>query len=111
MYHYSPENARIYSQLEIVGTTYEISFNEVKRFLGNLQGRTVLDFGTGTGRSTRLLKSLGAEKVIGVDHDANMIAQAQADCDEKTEFHLIRDQMIPLQDEAVDLAISTHVLV
>ncbi len=111
MYHYSPENARVYSQLAIVGTTYEISFNEVRRLLGNLQGKIALDFGTGTGRSAHLLRSLGAERVIGVDRDENMIAQAQASRAEKTAFYLLRERTIPLQDASVDLALSAHVMV
>jgi ubiquinone/menaquinone biosynthesis C-methylase UbiE len=111
MYRYSPENARIYGQLGVIGTTYEVSFNEVGRLLGNLHGKTVLDFGTGTGRSARLLKTLGAEKVIGVDHGENMIAQAKANHDEAIEFYLITDQTIPLPHESVDVAISAHVFV
>ncbi len=111
MQRYSPEDARIYSQLEVIGTTYEISFNEVGRLLGNLQGKTVLDFGTGTGRSARFLKTLGVEKVIGVDHDENMIAQAKANHDEGLEFHLITDKTIPLPNESVDVAVSVHVFV
>lgn len=111
MQRYSPEDASIYSQLGVIGTTYEVSFNELGRLLGNLQGMTVLDFGTGTGRSACLLKTLGAEKVIGVDHDENMIAQAKASHDERLEFHLITDNTIPLPDEAVDVAISAHVFV
>ena len=111
MYRYSPENARIYGQLGVIGTTYEVSFSEVGRLLGNLHGKTVLDFGTGTGRSARLLKTLGAEKVIGVDHGENMIAQAKANHDEAIEFYLITDQTIPLPHESVDVAISAHVFV
>jgi len=111
MQRYSPEDARIYSQLEVIGTTYEISFNEVGRLLGNLQGKTVLDFGTGTGRSARFLKTLGVEKVIGVDHDENMIAQAKANHDEGLEFHLITDNTISLPNESIDVAVSAHVFV
>jgi ubiquinone/menaquinone biosynthesis C-methylase UbiE len=111
MHTYSPENAHTYSQLGVIGTTYEISFNELSKMLGNLQGKTILDFGTGTGRSARLLKTLGAEKVIGVDHDENMIAQAKANHDEMLEFHLLADNTIPLPDESVDVAVSAHVFV
>src|SRR6266516_1580590 len=111
MQRYSPEDAGIYSQLGVIGTTYEVSFNELVRLLGNLQGMTVLDFGTGTGRSAHLLKTLGVENVIGVDHDENMIAKAKASHDERREFHLITDNTIPLPDEAADVAMSAHVFV
>ncbi len=111
MYKYSPENANIYSQLGVIGTTYEISFHELSRILGNLQGKIVLDYGTGTGRSARLLKTLGAEKVIGVDHNESMIAQARTNHNERLDFHLITANTIPLPDASVDVAVSAHVFV
>ncbi|HEY0753394.1 MAG TPA: class I SAM-dependent methyltransferase [Ktedonobacteraceae bacterium] len=111
-YSYSPDHAHIYSQLGISGTTYEISFNEVSKLLINhMHGKTALDFGTGTGRSARFLKSLGAARVIGVDHDENMIKQAQASHEATIEFHLIDQQTMPLPDESVDIVMSAHVLV
>ncbi|HET8844487.1 MAG TPA: class I SAM-dependent methyltransferase [Ktedonobacteraceae bacterium] len=111
MYTYSAENAQIYSQINILGTTYEISFNEVSRLLGNLQGKTVLDFGTGTGRSARFLQMLGAKKVVGVDRDKNMIAQAQAEPHEHIVFSLMTEKTIPLPSEMIDIALSAHALV
>lgn len=108
---YSPENAQIYSQLGILGTTYEVSFNEVGRLLGDLQGKIALDFGTGTGRSARFLQMLGAEKVIGLDQDENMITQAQSEHNEGIEFLLLKEKSIPLSSASVDVALSTHVLV
>lgn len=111
MYKYSPEGASNYSQFGVVGTTYEVSFHELTRLLGDVQGKTVLDYGTGTGRSARLLKTLGAERVIGVDHNENMIAQAQANHDKGLEFHLITENTIPLPDESMDVAVSAHVFV
>jgi ubiquinone/menaquinone biosynthesis C-methylase UbiE len=107
-YRYSPEQAMAYSHLGIAGTTYEISFKEVGR-IGHFQGKTVLDFGTGTGRTAHLWKLLGAKKVIGVDRDENMIAQTQSA--EGVEFYLITDNSIPLPDASVDAAVSAHVFV
>lgn len=111
MYHYSPENAAIYSQLGIIGTTYEVSFNEMARVLGDLKGRTVLDYGTGAGRSARLLQTLGAQRVLGVDHDPNMIKQAKLNEVNGIEFHQIQDEIIPLDDNSVDAAVTAHVFV
>jgi ubiquinone/menaquinone biosynthesis C-methylase UbiE len=107
-YKYSPEQAIAYSRLEIAGTTYEISFNEMSR-LGDFQEKIILDFGTGTGRTAYLLKSLGAKKVIGVDQDENMIAQTYSG--EGIEFYLIANNSIPLPDASVDAAVSAHVFV
>ena len=111
MYTYSAENAKIYSQLGIVGTTYEVSFNEMAKSLGKMQGKTVLDYGTGRGRSARLLQTLGAQRVIGVDHDHNMINQARINATTGIEFQEINNGKIPLPDNSVDVAISAHVFV
>lgn len=111
MYSYSPENARLYSELGVTGTTYEVSFNEMARLLGNLHGKIVLDFGTGTGRSAQLLHSLGATKVIGVDHDTNMINEARKKVIDGIEFHEIKDGIIPLTECSVDAVVSAHVFV
>ena len=110
MYKYSKENAAIYSELGVTGTTYEVSFNEMARLLGPLGGKTVLDFGSGAGRSSILLKTLGAEKVIGVDHNETMIGQAIQTLTQGIEFHLI-DETIPLPDNSIDVAVSAHVFV
>lgn len=110
-YSYLPEHAQIYSQLGVSGTTYEMGFREAGRLLGDMRGRIVLDFGCGTGRSTRLLKSLGAERVIGVDRNENMIEQARANSATGIDFHLMREQTIPLLDTYVDLVLSAHSLV
>lgn len=110
MYRYSPENARLYQELGLVGTTYEISFNQARKMLGNLQGKTILDFGTGTGRSALLLKSLGASRVLAIDHDPNMIKQANSLQAEGVSFCLMQDQ-IPFASESVDAALSAHVFV
>ncbi len=111
MYIYTPENAKIYSELGVVGTTYEVSFNEMTRLLGDLRGMTVLDYGTGAGRSARLLQTLGAWKVIGVDHDPNMIGQAKLNAITEIEFHEITNDQIPLPDNSVDSVVSAHVFV
>jgi predicted TPR repeat methyltransferase len=42
----------------------------------HVSGRRAVDFGCGTGRSTRLLRSFGFE-VVGVDVSASMIHQAR----------------------------------
>lgn len=110
-YKYSPGNAAIYSKLGVIGTTYEVSFNEMARLLGNLNGKKVLDYGTGAGRSAKLLKTLGAEEVIGVDHDENMIEQAKKETQPGLTFELITDDLIPLEDESVDAVVTAHVWV
>lgn len=110
-YEYTPENAAIYSQLGVIGTTYEVSFNEMARILGNLQGKTVLDYGTGAGRSAKLLKTLGAKNVIGLDHSKNMIEEARKKQEDGISFELIQNGIIPLPDNSVDAVVTAHVWV
>ncbi len=107
-YKYSLVQARAYSQLGIAGTTYEPGFKELSR-LGYFQGKTVLDFGTGTGRTARLLKLLGAKRVLAVDRDEQMLARVPSD--EGIEPHLLTESHIPFPDASVDVAVSAHAFV
>ncbi len=75
-YRYTDGNAELYGSLGIEGTTYQIGFDAVAKLLGDIRGKTFLDFGCGTGRSAGFLKELGAAHVYAVDHDQNMIDQA-----------------------------------
>jgi SAM-dependent methyltransferase len=71
------ERAAAYAQLELPGT-YFLAYRDLPELLSRLaRGRRALDFGCGTGRSTRLLASLGFE-VVGVDIAAEMIAHARS---------------------------------
>lgn len=47
--------------------------------LGNVSGKSVLDVGCGTGVSTRLIKQLGAARVIGIDISSEMLQVAQVE--------------------------------
>ena len=58
------------------------SFNELwderqrallKRALGSIAGRRVVDLGCGTGRMTRFFSSLGAREVVGVDFSSTTV--------------------------------------
>ena len=54
-------------------------------------GSPALDFGCGTGRSTRFLRNLGLS-VVGADISQAMLEQARA-LDPSGEYHLIRDNI------------------
>lgn len=49
----------------------------LKYYIGNLSGKNVLDFACGNGASTRILKELGASKVLGLDVSQKMIDLAR----------------------------------
>lgn len=69
--------ALAYSGLEFPGTYY-LAFRDIPALLSqHVQGRRALDFGCGTGRSSRFLKRQGFD-VTGVDISAPMLAHAQA---------------------------------
>lgn len=107
-YRYTAGNARLYGSFGIAGTTYQIGFDAVRELLGPVEGKILLDFGCGAGRSAGFLKALGAGHVYGVDHDQNMIAQAESrGLSEATFLHT--DGTIPLPDASVDGAVSLNV--
>ena len=71
------DRARAYAELEFPGT-YSLAFRDLPRLLRqHVSGSRALDFGCGTGRSTRFLKDLAFD-VIGVDVSEVMLAQARA---------------------------------
>ena len=109
-YSYTGANAERYGSFGIEGTTYQIGFDAVAELLGDIRGKTFLDFGCGAGRSARFLKRLGARHVYAVDHDQNMIDQGLArELDGVTFLHI--DSAIPLPDASVDGAVSMNVFI
>ena len=81
--------AEAYAKLEFANT-YHLAFRDLPEILHtHVNGSAALDFGCGTGRSTRLLRQLGFE-VAGVDISAEMIARARA-IDPQGDYRLIPD--------------------
>lgn len=69
--------AEAYARLEFPGTYY-LAYRDLPAILAeHVRGRQALDFGCGTGRSTRYLRRLGYE-VVGADIAEPMLAQARA---------------------------------
>ncbi len=109
-YRYTDANTELYGSLGIEGTTYQIGFDAVAKLLGDIRGKTFLDFGCGTGRSVRFLKNLGAQHVYAVDHDQNMIDLALTQRLDSVTFIRI-GSTIPLPDTSVDGAVSMSVFI
>ncbi|MEW5701102.1 MAG: class I SAM-dependent methyltransferase [Candidatus Zixiibacteriota bacterium] len=69
--------AETYAKLEFPGTYY-LAYRDIPDIIAaHVTGRRALDFGCGTGRSTRFLKRLGFA-TIGIDISAEMVRQAMA---------------------------------
>ena len=86
------ERARAYATLQFPGTYY-LAFRDLPALIRRYnRGRRALDFGCGTGRSTRFLRNLGLE-VIGADISQAMLDQARA-LDPSGEYTLIRGNII-----------------
>jgi SAM-dependent methyltransferase len=70
------KRAESYARLEFPGTYY-LAYRDIPRILEKYAaGKKALDFGCGTGRSTRFLKNLGFD-AVGADISAGMIKKAQ----------------------------------
>ncbi len=68
--------AAAYAALEFPGTYY-LAYRDLPAILAeHVSGRRAMDFGCGTGRSTRFLRRLGYD-VVGVDIAEPMIARAR----------------------------------
>ena len=79
--------ARAYAQLEFPGT-YHLAFRDLPAlFDKHVHGRRALDFGCGTGRSTRFLDRLGY-RTVGVDIAPAMLDQARS-IDPLGEYRLV----------------------
>lgn len=83
------ERAKSYSKLEFPNTYY-LAYRDLPKIIStHITGKIALDFGCGTGRSTRFLKQLGF-KVIGIDISSNMIKMAKK-LDKSGNYQLITD--------------------
>jgi SAM-dependent methyltransferase len=70
------QRADAYAKLEFPGTYY-LAYRDLPAILGeHVRGKRALDFGCGTGRSTRFLRQLGFQ-VVGVDIAEHMLARAR----------------------------------
>lgn len=99
------ELAAAYAQLEYPGTYY-LAYRDVPGIIAeHVRGKRALDFGCGTGRSTRFLRKLGFQ-VFGVDIAQDMIRNARA-LDPEGDYRLIEeDGLGRMPTDPVDLALS-----
>ncbi len=97
--------AEAYARLEFANT-YHLAFRDLPAIIRDqIHGTEAIDFGCGTGRSTRFLRQLGFD-VVGVDIAPEMIAKARAQ-DSHGDYRLIKDDdLSELRPGSCDLILS-----
>ena len=95
--------ARAYAGLDFPGTYY-LAFRDLPTTIRkHVRGTDALDFGCGTGRSTRFLRNLGFD-VLGLDISEPMLLEARLR-DPRGDYQLVQN------DDLRDLPASTYDLV
>ncbi len=83
------KRAEAYAKLEFPDTYY-LAYRDLPEIIfKHVKGRKAIDFGCGTGRSTRFLQKLGFD-AVGVDIAEDMIRQARQ-IDPEGDYRLIED--------------------
>src|SRR5579872_5712590 len=101
------ENAQKYL-LSGFENTYYLGYRDIPDFLEKYsKGKKAIDYGCGTGRSTRFLSSLGFE-ALGVDTSREMLAQA-VNFDTSAHYLLIKSAQIPVLSNSYDVVFSCFV--
>jgi ubiquinone/menaquinone biosynthesis C-methylase UbiE len=99
------KRAEAYSKLEFPGTYY-LAYRDLPRIIScHVKGTEALDFGCGSGRSTRFLRRLGFS-TIGVDISKDMLDKAR-EIDLEGDYRLINDgDFSQFKHETFDLVLS-----
>ena len=99
------QRAEAYSKLEFPGAYY-LAYRDLPEIINeHVEGEKAIDFGCGTGRSTRFLKKIGFE-TIGVDISEDMLKKAR-ELDQKGEYYLVEDgDLSRFQNDFYDLILS-----
>lgn len=105
---YTEGQATNYESIALEGSTFAISLLPAISSMGDLTGMTVLDFGTGTGRSARALKDGGANRVLAVDNDENMLRAAHQ---YPGITYLQIGRSLSIKERSIDAALCANVLV
>jgi 2-polyprenyl-3-methyl-5-hydroxy-6-metoxy-1,4-benzoquinol methylase len=83
------KRAEAYAALEFPGTYY-LAYRDLPEIIAtHVNGRKAIDFGCGTGRSTRFLKKIGFN-VIGIDIAEEMIQKAR-ELDPYGDYRLVEE--------------------
>jgi len=99
------KRAEAYAKLEFPGTYY-LAYRDLPAIIfEHVKGNEAIDFGCGTGRSTRFLRRIGFS-AIGVDISTEMLRKAK-ELDPEGDYRLIKEGDFGLfEDYAFDLMLS-----
>lgn len=97
--------AEAYARLEFPGTYY-LAYRDLPEIISkHTHGINALDFGCGTGRSTRFLKKIGFN-TTGVDISEDMLSQARSK-DPSGDYHKVNDaDLSQFDSKTIDLVLS-----
>jgi SAM-dependent methyltransferase len=97
--------ADAYAKLEFPGTYY-LAYRDIPEIIAaHITDKNALDFGCGTGRSTRFLKKLGFD-AAGVDISGDMVSKAR-EFDPEGKYRVVADGDLGVfDDDAYDLILS-----
>ncbi|MEW6195940.1 MAG: class I SAM-dependent methyltransferase [Bacteroidota bacterium] len=94
-----------YSKLEFPGT-YHLAYRDLPKIIFEyVKKGKAIDFGCGTGRSTRFLKNLGFD-AVGIDIAPDMIKKAEELDPDGTYILNDKNQLSELSDDQFDLILS-----
>lgn len=98
------KRAEAYANLQFPGTYY-LAYRDLPEIIVNhVKKRKAIDFGCGTGRSTRFLKRIGFD-VIGIDIAEEMIKKAR-EIDPRGDYRIVEDGNLNQFKNSVDLVLS-----
>jgi SAM-dependent methyltransferase len=99
------KRAEAYAKLEFPGTYY-LAYRDLPEIISKyVKGKKAIDFGCGTGRSTRFLQKIGFD-TVGIDIAGDMVKKAR-EIDPNGDYRLIQgDDLSRFEKGAYDLILS-----
>ncbi len=94
-------------------TPYQLEY--AYHLLGDVKGKTVLDYGCGAGENSVLIASHGAEKIIGIDISPELVELGQKRLElhgfaETAELCVGSAHELPIETESVDVVFGMAIL-
>jgi ubiquinone/menaquinone biosynthesis C-methylase UbiE len=91
-------------------TEWELGYNIVTKFLGDVKNKIILDYGCGNAKFSRYLRNIGA-KCIAVDQSKKMIDIAKTYDNQNIDLRLIQDTDISfIESGSIDAAVINFVI-